>query len=127
VEKLIAIAESKVGCSYSGGAKGPDRFDCSGFVYYCMKQAGFSGGYMTSRTWRSCSRYPRINSMSQIQRGDILVFKGNSMATGHVGIYLGGGKMIDASSGAGQVRITNSVLSGSYWKQHFLMAYRIYD
>ena len=127
VEKLIAIAESKIGCPYSGGAKGPNRFDCSGFVYYCMKQAGFSGGYMTSRTWRTCSRYPRINSMSQIQRGDILVFKGNSMATGHVGIYLGGGRMIDASSGAGQVRITSTVLSGTYWKQHFLMAYRIYS
>ena len=125
VEKMIAIAESKIGCPYSGGAKGPNRFDCSGFVYYCMKQAGFSGVYMTSRTWRTTSRYTRINSMSQIQRGDILVFKGNSMATGHVGIYLGGGRMIDASSGAGQVRITSSVLSGTYWKQHFLMAYRI--
>ena len=126
VEKLIAIAQSKLGCPYVGGAKGPNKFDCSGFVYWCMKQAGFSGGYMTSIGWRSTSRFPRINSMSQIQRGDILVFKGNSMATGHVGIYLGGGRMIDASSGAGQVRITNSVLSGSYWKQHFLMAYRIY-
>ena len=126
-EKLISIAESKIGCPYSRGAKGPNRFDCSGFVYWCMKQAGFSGGYMTSITWRSCTRYPRINSMSQIQRGDILVFKGNSMDSGHVGIYLGGGKMIDASSGAGQVRITTSVLSGTYWKQHFLMAYRIYN
>ncbi len=126
-EKLISIAESKIGCPYSRGAKGPNRFDCSGFVYWCMKQAGFSGGYMTSITWRSCTRYPRINSMSQIQRGDILVFKGNSMDSGHVGIYLGGGKMIDASSGAGQVRITTSVLSGNYWKQHFLMAYRIYN
>ncbi len=127
VEKLIAIAQSKIGCPYRGGAKGPDRFDCSGFVYWCMKQAGFSGGYMTSIGWRSTKRYTRINSMSSIKRGDILVFKGTSMATGHVGIYLGGGKMIDASSGAGQVRITNSVLSGTYWKQHFLMAYRIYD
>ena len=126
-DKLISIAESKIGCPYSRGAKGPNKFDCSGFVYWCMKQAGFSGGYMTSITWRSCTRYPRINSMSQIQRGDILVFKGNSMDSGHVGIYLGGGKMIDASSGAGQVRITTSVLSGNYWKQHFLMAYRIYN
>ena len=127
VEKLISIAESKIGSPYVRGAKGPNRFDCSGFVYWCMKQAGFSGGYMTSITWRSCTRFPRINSMSQIQRGDILVFKGNSADTGHVGIYLGGGKMIDASSGAGQVRITTSVLSGNYWKQHFLMAYRIYN
>ena len=127
VEKLIAIAESKIGCPYSGGAKGPNKFDCSGFVYYCMKQAGFSGGYMTSRTWRTTSRYKRITSMGSIQRGDILVFSGNSANTGHVGIYLGGGRMIDASSGAGQVRITSSVLSGTYWKQHFLMAYRIYS
>ena len=127
VEKLISIAESKLGCPYVGGAKGPNKFDCSGFVYWCMKQAGFSGGYMTSRTWRTTTRYPRITSMSQIQRGDILVFKGNSMATGHVGIYLGNGRMIDASSGAGQVRITNTILSGSYWKNHFLMAYRIYN
>ncbi|MBQ6865338.1 MAG: C40 family peptidase, partial [Clostridia bacterium] len=72
-------------------------------------------------------RYKPITNIGSIQRGDILVFKGNSMATGHVGIYLGGGKMIDASSGAGQVRVTSSVLSGNYWKQHFLMAYRIYD
>ena len=127
VEKLIAIAESRIGCPYSGGAKGPNKFDCSGFVYWCMKQAGFSGGYMTSITWRTTKRYPRITSMSQIQRGDVLVFKGNSMATGHVGFYLGSGKMIDASSGAGQVRITNTILSGSYWRNHFLMAYRIYN
>ena len=127
VEKLISIAQTKIGCPYSGGAKGPNRFDCSGFVFWCMRQAGFSGGYMTSITWRTTHRYPRITSMSQIQRGDVLVFKGNSMATGHVGIYLGGGRMIDASSGAGQVRITNSVLSGSYWRNHFLMAYRIYN
>ncbi len=127
VEKLIAIAESKLGCPYVGGAKGPNKFDCSGFVYWCMKQAGFSGGYMNSRVWRTCTRYPRINSMSEIKRGDILVFKGSSMDTGHVGIYLGGGKMIDASSSAGKVRITSTVTSGGYWRNHFLMAYRIYN
>ena len=127
VEKLIAIAESKLGSPYVGGAKGPNRFDCSGFVYWCMKQAGFSGGYMTSRTWRTCTKYTRIESFSSIKRGDVLVFKGDSMATGHVGIYLGSGKMIDASSSAGKVRITTTVTSGSYWKNHFLMAYRIYD
>lgn len=127
VEKLISIAESKIGCPYSGGAKGPNKFDCSGFVYWCMKQAGFSGGYMNSRAWRTCSRYPRITSMSDIKRGDVLVFRGDSADTGHVGIYLGSGKMIDASSSAGKVRITTTVTSGSYWKNHFLMAYRIYN
>ncbi len=35
--------------------------------------------------------------------------------------------MIDASSSKGKVRITDSILSSSYWKEHFLMAYRIWD
>ncbi len=128
VEKLISIAESKIGCKYVRGNKGPNTFDCSGFVFWCLNQAGVKQGYMTSITWRSCSKYKRINSMSALKRGDILVFKGDSMATGHVGIYLGDGKMIDASSSQGQVRITSSsILKSKYWQEHFLMAYRIWD
>lgn len=128
VEKLIEIAESKLGCRYVRGAKGPNSFDCSGFVYWCLNQAGVRQSYMTSIIWRSCSKYKRINSMSALKRGDILVFKGESMSTGHVGIYLGDGKMIDASSSQGQVRITSSnILKSKYWQDHFLMAYRIWD
>ncbi len=127
VEKFIEIAQTKLGCKYVRGAKGPNQFDCSGFVYWCMNQAGVKQSYMTSIMWRSCSKYKRINSMSDLKRGDVLVFKGKSMATGHVGIYLGDGKMIDASSSRGQVRITDSnILKSSYWQEHFLMAYRIW-
>ncbi len=128
VEKFISIAKGKVGCKYVRGAKGPNKFDCSGFVYWCLNQAGVRQGYMTSIVWRSCSKYKRITSMSSLKRGDVLVFKGRSMDTGHVGIYLGDGKMIDASSSRGQVRITDSsILKSNYWKEHFLMAYRIWD
>ena len=128
VEKFISIAETKVGCKYVRGAKGPNQFDCSGFVFWCMNQAGVKQSYMTSIMWRTCTKYKRINSMSSIKRGDVLVFKGSSMATGHVGIYLGNGKMIDASSSRGQVRITdNNILNSKYWQSHFLMAYRIWD
>jgi peptidoglycan hydrolase-like protein with peptidoglycan-binding domain len=127
VEKLIKIAEGKIGCKYVRGAKGPNTFDCSGFVYWCLNQAGVKQSYMTSIVWRTCSKYKRINSMDSLKRGDILVFKGESMATGHVGIYLGDGKMIDASSSRGQVRITeNNILKSKYWQSHFLMAYRIW-
>ena len=120
-EKAIAIAESKIGCTYVRGAKGPDTFDCSGFVYYCLKNAGVSCSYMTSSQWASTSRYSRISSLSSAQRGDILVF------TGHVGIYLGSGKMIDASSSDGKVRKSSSVLtSGSYWQNNFICACRVF-
>ncbi|MBQ6078632.1 MAG: peptidoglycan-binding protein [Clostridia bacterium] len=126
VETFIQIAESKLGCKYVRGAKGPSKFDCSGFVYWCLNQAGVKQSYMTSIAWRSCTKYMRIKNMRDIKRGDVLIFKGKSMKTGHVGIYLGNGKMIDASSSKGKVRITDTILSSNYWKEHFLMAYRIW-
>ena len=128
VEKLIEIAESKLGCPYVRGAKGPDAFDCSGFVYWCLNQAGIKQGYMTSIIWRTCSKYKRINTMSELKRGDILVFQGETLDSGHVGFYLGDGHMIDASSSSGKVRITeNDITKRRYWQEHFLMAYRIWD
>ena len=128
VEKLIEIAESKLGCPYVRGAKGPDAFDCSGFVYWCLNQAGIKQAYMTSIIWRTCSKYKRINTMGELKRGDIMVFQGETLDSGHVGIYLGDGHMIDASSSSGKVRITeNDITKRQYWQEHFLMAYRIWD
>ena len=127
VEKLVALAESKIGSKYVRGAKGPSSFDCSGFVYWCLKNAGVSTSYMTSSMWRSTSRFSRFTDMGSIQRGDILVFSGDSDGAGHVGIYIGGGKMIDASSSEGQVRTSSSVLkSGGYWGNHFICAYHVF-
>ena len=127
VEKIVALAESKIGSTYVRGAKGPNSFDCSGFVYWCLKNAGVSTSYMTSIMWRSTSRFSRFTDMGSIQRGDILVFSGETDSSGHVGIYLGGGKMVDASSSEGQVRLSSSVLnSGGYWGRHFICAYHVF-
>ena len=126
VDAFIAIAQSKLGCRYVRGAKGPNTFDCSGFVYWCLNQAGVNQSYMTSTGWRSCSRYQRINSFSDLKRGDVLVFSGTGSGKGHVGIYLGDGRMIDAGSSAGKVVIRSSIYT-NYWTKHFLMAYRIWD
>lgn len=126
VEALIAVAESKVGCKYVRGAKGPNTFDCSGFVYWCLNQAGMKVGYMTSIRWRTCDKFTRIESMKDLKRGDILVFSGKTSSSGHVGIYMGNGKMIDAGSSAGKVLIRSSIFT-SYWEGHFLMAYRIWE
>ena len=125
VEGFIAAAESRLGCPYVRGAKGPNSFDCSGFVYWCLKQAGVNVSYMTSVRWRTCSKFTRITDINDVQRGDVLVFSGSSESTGHVGIALGNGRMIDAGSSAGCV-VTRSSIFTSYWKSHFLMAYRIW-
>ena len=72
---------------------------------------------MTSGGWAGTSKYPTDNSLNKVQKGDIIVFKG------HVGIALGGGQMICASSGDGEVRIT--ILSLDYWKRNFIKACRV--
>lgn len=37
---IVQAALTKVGCKYVWGAKGPNQFDCSGFVYWCLREAG---------------------------------------------------------------------------------------
>lgn len=124
VDKLISIAQSKLGKKYVWGAKGPNTFDCSGFVYYCLNHAGVKQGYLTSAGWASSGRYQKITRISDLKRGDILVFSGDS--AGHVGIYLGNGGMIDASSANGKVIKRSGMWNGSYWSGHFICAFRVY-
>lgn len=123
-DQLVSVAKTKLGCPYVRGKKGPDSFDCSGFVYWCLKQVGVSQSYLTSSGWRNVSKYTRYTSLSEARKGDVLVFSGTSDGAGHVGLCIGSGQMIDASSGAGQVRITS--LSGNYWKVHFICGYHIW-
>ena len=120
VGTFLDIARSKLGSRYVRGAKGPSSFDCSGFVYWCLNQAGVSQGYMTSASWQKTTKYQRISKMSSLEPGDIVSFRG------HVGIYLGGGQMIDASSGQGKVRITGSIQSSAYWTRHFVAGFRVF-
>jgi peptidoglycan hydrolase-like protein with peptidoglycan-binding domain len=119
VEKLIEVAKTKLGCSYVRGAKGPSSFDCSGFVYWCLNNADVVQSYMTSASWQNCTKYQRIEGMKNLERGDIISFKG------HVGIYLGNGEMINALPDSG-VKISKDIMSSSYWTSHFVCGFRIF-
>jgi len=121
VENFIEIAETRLGCPYVYGGKGPDEFDCSGLVYWVMNQAGIKQTYMNSDAWQKNTTYTKIASMSDLERGDIISFEG------HVGIYLGSGKMIDASNSTSNVRIMSNVTSLDYWKNIYVCGFRIYD
>lgn len=114
---LISIASSKLGCPYVYGAKGPNSFDCSGFVYWCSNQAGVRQSYITSSGWRSVGKYTKITSFNNLQAGDIIV------VSGHVGIVAGGGTVIDASSSNGKV--VHRSLS-SWWRNNFICGWRIF-
>lgn len=117
VGNMISIASSKVGSPYVWGSKGPDSFDCSGFVYWVLKQMGVGQSYITSSGWKNPGRYTRISSFSDIQAGDIVV------VSGHVGIAAGGGEVIDASSSRGRVKRSGM---SSWWSNNFIVAWRIF-
>ncbi len=117
-DDLIAVAKSKLGCKYVWGAKGPNTFDCSGFVYWCLNQIGVKQSYITSYGWRTVNKYKKITNFSSIKKGDIIV------VYGHVGIAAGNGEVIDASSSNG--KIVHRTM-GSWWTNNFICAWRIFD
>ena len=117
VGTLLSVASSKLGSPYVWGAKGPNSFDCSGFVYWCLNQAGVSQSYMTSGGWAGSGRGRRISSFGDLSAGDIIVVRG------HVGICAGGGTVIDASSSNG--RVVHRNLS-SWWQRNFICGWRIF-
>lgn len=82
VAKVIEIALSKMGCPYKLGGKGPNEFDCSGFVYYCFRTAGVDINYKTSHAWFYCTDYERIYKTDELKKGDVIGYDG------HVGIIL---------------------------------------
>lgn len=118
IESFISVALSKRGCKYVTGGKGPNTFDCSGFVYWCLNQVGVKQGYMTSRTWAKCTKYTKIKRMSDMKRGDIIVY------SGHVAIYAGNGVMIDASSN--KRKIVKRSCTTSWCKSKFICAFRVF-
>ena len=117
VSGLLSIASSKLGSPYVWGAKGPNSFDCSGFVYWCLNKAGVKQSYTTSSGWRNIGKYTKITNFNSLQAGDIIV------VSGHVGIVAGGGTVIDASSSNGKV--VHRSLS-SWWRNNFICGWRIF-
>ena len=124
VDGFIATAMAQQGKPYITADEGPDSFDCSGLVYYCLSNNGVKVGRMSAKSYAVIDSWETVYSTSDLRPGDLLFFW-NSGRTRiyHTGIWLGGGKYIHASSSAGQV-----VVSGwSDWaKNSFSHGKRVY-
>jgi len=103
-EKAVAFAYAQIGKPYVFGASGPDSYDCSGLTMASWAAAGISIPRTSYEQWASLPHVPT----SQLQPGDILVFNG----AGHVGIYVGGGALIDAPHSG--LDVEKIALSGWY-------------
>lgn len=121
-DKLLKYANSLLGCRYSYGSRGPKRFDCSGFVGYSYEKAL---GIKLPRDSRSMSKVGKKVKKSELMKGDLVFFNtaGGSRIT-HVGMYIGDGKFIHASSGTVR-KVTISNLSSGYYSKRYNTARRI--
>ena len=85
VGKAFDIVRAQQGDRYRYGAAGPNRFDCSGLVYYSFGRAGFR---KIPRTSDAQARHARRIKRKNLQRGDLVFFhKGRDVY--HVGVYAG--------------------------------------
>ena len=96
---VVAIAQRYLGVPYVWGGASPSGFDCSGLAMYCYAQIGI--GLSHGATDQQRASHPV--SLSALQPGD-LVFFGSASYSHHVGIYVGGGQMIDAPHTGAVVR-----------------------
>lgn len=107
VNKIINLAKQKLGRRYVWGAVGEQgTFDCSGFTSYLYKKVGIN----IPRTSRNQAKYGKYIARSNLKKGDLIFFDTSKHRKGyvnHVGIYLGNGKFIHASSAQKKVTISN--------------------
>lgn len=111
---IVALAKQYIGCPYVYGASGPRAFDCSGFTSYIYRQMGISIPRGASSQYRSGTPV----STDNLQPGDLVFISDPAFTMGypvsHVGIYIGGGQFIHASSNRGEGVTISSIFSGRY-------------
>ena len=102
-DSLVARARKQLGKRYRYAAASPERgFDCSGLVTYVLSAFGVNLPHNAARIAREGSSVKADSS--SLRPGDLLMFgRARSNRISHVGIYVGDGKMIHASTGQRRV------------------------
>ncbi|MGM9991263.1 MAG: NlpC/P60 family protein [Candidatus Bruticola sp.] len=118
VNSLLSKAKSYMGVPYVWGGSTPSGFDCSGYVQYVYNQVGIS----LPRTADIQFNEGRAVALGQEVPGDMVFFETYAPGASHVGIYLGNGEFIHASS-SGSVKVSS--LDESYFKARYLGAKRV--
>ena len=102
--QAVAIAKRYLGIPYVWGGSTPTGgFDCSGLVMYVYRQLGITLDHYAA--WQFLEG--RRVSPADLQPGDLVFFEPKSDGPGHVGIYVGDGKMINAPHTGDVVRIVS--------------------
>jgi cell wall-associated NlpC family hydrolase len=119
-ESIVRTASRLRGVRYRWGGSSRSGFDCSGFTRYVFRQrAGIDLPHSASAQFRMGKRVRRI----ELKPGDLVFFQTYRRGASHVGIYIGNGKFIHASSAGGRVRVDS--LNDGYYRQRYLGGRRV--
>ena len=116
-EDLVDYAKSFLGTRYVWGGASPSGFDCSGFTMYVYAHFGYRMSHGASDQLYA---FTRVSTAERLA-GDLVFFSYGGGDISHVGIYLGGGAFIHATSNGG-VKI--SYFDG-YYSSTYVGAVRI--
>jgi len=118
-DSILLVATSLLGSPYSYGSSGPNSFDCSGFTSYVFNKVSIS---LPHNAAAQASLGTRVEK-TDLQPFDLVFFSyyGNQ-GINHVGIYVGEGKFIHASTNEG---VRYNSLSDSYYLSNYRGARRI--
>lgn len=122
INRVIYTAKSLLGTPYvwGGDSKADGGFDCSGFTQYIFK----GQGYILNRVSIDQAKQGRYVARENLQSGDLVFYSlSGDGRISHVGIYIGGGKMIHSPK-TGDVVKTTDITTG-YWQSRFITAKRI--
>ena len=116
--RVIQTSMEYIGVPYVFGGTSPSGFDCSGYVRYVFANAGVS----LPRTADAQYEVGYPVSTNELTAGDLVFFSTYEYGPSHVGIYLGDGEFINASSSRG---VAIDSLNSSYWGSCYIGARRV--
>jgi len=116
-EALVKSAQDFIGVPYLwGGASSDNGFDCSGLTMTVYQLNGLN---LPRNSARQFDVGTPVDSISDLQRGDLVFFSARwKNGVSHVGIYIGSGQFIHASSRGKKIRIDS--LSTAYFTKHYI-------
>jgi cell wall-associated NlpC family hydrolase len=119
-DRIDHEAKSLLGVKYKYGATGPYQYDCSGFTKHVFSSQGIT----IPRTSKEQAKVGKYLRYSELKKGDLIFFRSNhSNKVSHVGIFIGNGKFIHASSSKKKVVISN--MNSNYAVTHFKWGRRV--
>lgn len=118
-QRVLQVAQRYLGRPYRYGGSSSRGFDCSGFALHVYQRVGIKLPHSSGAQARVGKPVPR----HQLQPGDLVFFRTRGSRISHVGIYIGNGKFIHASSARGRVRIDS--LNEGYYKRRYAGARRV--